>query len=424
MATSDIIAIVFIIAVFIAVIGYFIINSNGKSNHIRSLMKKYPSFALILLDCEKLPPISAITKEQSAKILTLSDSDWEEWESLHKRVSTLVEKYPHTLYDFISSFFPNCIDRVNYKTRVRLFTPIPRRVKIAVDSLQLDELRKIDADPESVWKERDKLRLYAEKIRKKYSEGFRTYCDIHEVISPSDSDVVNDKRHIAELQKLYDESKAYEGWEKRQEEFSYKYWQILKDVRPQDGRYTYDISFFKPDRNGRLIESKFKVWQGFCDNFSSHLIDEQENRIKVCHDRITEFERCERYFYEIVYDQIFDIICKLNDMMSGNLCVVLIDGSKRNWSKQTYNYHYNPIRERLDESNYYWFNNSDLPLVNDNGRIAGIFILDLITSNDELRSNCKLIIEHFNKSVPLIGYYSMLKEFDIEEIKELVYSQK
>ena len=113
MATSDIIAILLILSVVIAVIGYFIIKSNGKNKRIKTLVKEYPSLALILLNCEKLPPISEITEEQSTKILSLLDNDWEEWESLRKRVGSLSEKYPHTLYDFINSSFPKCKERVN-----------------------------------------------------------------------------------------------------------------------------------------------------------------------------------------------------------------------------------------------------------------------------------------------------------------------
>ena len=210
MATSDIIAIVLIIAVVIAIIGYFIIKSNGKSNRIKTIIKEHPSLALILLNCEKLPPISAITEEQLAKILSLTDSDWDEWETLCKRVSSLAEKYPQTLYDFINSSFPEYKERVYYKKGVNLFNPIPKKVKVAVSSLLLEELRKIDADSEKVWNERDALRICAANIRKKYPEGYNSYCLVHNDKSPIDRVVVNDKKHIAELQKLYDESKAYE----------------------------------------------------------------------------------------------------------------------------------------------------------------------------------------------------------------------
>ena len=419
MAISDIIAIVLIVAVIIAAIVYLIIKYNGKNSRVCSILKSHPFLTKVLLDCEKVHSISSITDEQSKKLLSLSDSDWEEWESLAKRVKNLADKYPQTLFEFIGESFPKCKDRVNYKSGIKLFMPIPQKVKIAVATLLLDELRQIDADSEEVWKQRDNLRIFATKIRQKYPEGYKTYCLVHKIRTPKDNEVVNSKKHIAELQKLYDESKGYEGWEKKQDDFSSEYWQILKDVRSNDGRYVYDVQFNKPNRLGSYVDSEFKVWQGFCESFSSFLMDRQTDWLKSKYRKISGFRTRTRYFYDSVYDQIFEIISKFDEQVEKDLYVILIDKCKRNWSKLTYDYHYRRIREQLDNNEVKRIDFSALPSITDNGNVGGIFILDFITSNEELKSNCKLIIEHFNKSVPLIGYYSLIKEYDEEELFEI-----
>lgn len=419
MAISDIIAIALIVAVIIAVIVYLIIKYNGKNSRVCSILKSHPFLTKVLLDCEKVHSISSITDEQSKKLLSLSDSDWEEWESLAKRVKNLADKYPQTLFEFIGESFPKCKDRVNYKSGIKLFMPIPQKVKIAVASLLLDELRQIDADSEEVWKQRDDLRIFASKIRQRYPEGYKTYCLVHKIRTPKDNEVVISKKHIAELQKLYDESKGYEGWEKKQDDFSSEYWQILKDVRSNDGRYVYNVHFNKPNRLGSYVDSEFKVWQGFCESFSSFLMDRQTDWLKSKYRKISEFRKRTRYFYDSVYDQIFEIISKFDEQVEKDLYVILIDKCKRNWSKLTYDYHYRRIREQLDDNEVKRIDFSALPSITDNGNVGGIFILDFITSNEELKSNCKLIIEHFNKSVPLIGYYSLIKEYDEEELLEI-----
>lgn len=419
MAISDIIAIALIVAVIIAAIVYLIIKYNGKNSRVCSILKSHPFLTKVLLDCEKVHSISSITDEQSKKLLSLSDSDWEEWESLAKRVKNLADKYPQTLFEFIGESFPKCKDRVNYKSGIKLFMPIPQKVKIAVASLLLDELRQIDADSEEVWKQRDDLRIFASKIRQKYPEGYKTYCLVHKIRTPKDNEVVISKKHIAELQKLYDESKGYEGWEKKQDDFSSEYWQILKDVRSNDGRYVYNVHFNKPNRLGSYVDSEFKVWQGFCESFSSFLMDRQTDWLKSKYRKISEFRKRTRYFYDSVYDQIFEIISKFDEQVEKDLYVILIDKCKRNWSKLTYDYHYRRIREQLDDNEVKRIDFSALPSITDNGNVGGIFILDFITSNEELKSNCKLIIEHFNKSVPLIGYYSLIKEYDEEELLEI-----
>lgn len=419
MITSDIIAIILIGTTILTIPGYFIIKILGKKRNVVSIIKAHPNLTLVLLDCETLPTISSITKEQTSKILSLTESEWDEWELLCNRVKDLAGKYPHTICDYINSAFPRCKNRYHYRKAVKLFAPIPRKVKAIISSLQLEELRNIDADSESVWKERDKLRQYAGTIKDNYPDGYKTYCLIYSNDTPTDSVIVNDKKQIAELQKLYDDCKAYDNWENRQNDFSSEYWQIIKDIRPNDGRYVYNVSYSKPTYRGALIESTFKVWQGFCKSFSSHLLEEQVDNFKAEYNSISDFESKTRYFYDHVYDQIFEIISNIQQEVDGEIYVILIDGCKRNWPESTYDFHYSHIKEIIDNQDIEIFNFSELPMITDDGNIGGIFILDLITSNEELTSNCKLIIEHFNKSAPLIGYYSILKEYDESELKEL-----
>lgn len=419
MATSDIIALALIVAVIIAALVYLIIKYNGKNSRVSSILKSHPALTMVLLDCQKVPSITSLTDEQSKKLLSLSDSDWEEWESLSKRVKNLADKYPQTLFEFISESFPKCKDRVNYKSGIKLFMPIPQKVKVAVASLLLEELRLIDADSEDVWKDKDNLRVFASKIRQKYQEGYKTYCDIHKVRIPKDSEVVNNKKHIAELQKLYDESKDYEGWEKKQEDFCSKFWQILKDVRSQDGRYTYDITFNKPTRKGTLIESKFKIWQGFCESFSTCLLEKQTESYLKRYKKLEELKKRNWYFYDHVYEQIIDIVRRFNESIDGDVYICLVDQSSFNWPGSSYNYHYRHIRDLIQDSEINSFNLSELPSVEDTGNIGGIFIFDFITTNEDLKNNCRFIVEHFRKSVPILGYYSMEKEHDEKELIEL-----
>lgn len=421
MGENDFIALVLISAVAIAALIYFIIKNNGKNHRIAILLKSHRGKIKVLLDRnkDKEPTVSSLLKDEKNKILSLSDNDWLEWDELIKKVNVIGNQYPDTLYEFISEYFPSVKERYNYKKTVTLFSPIHRKVSKAIVSMTLDELRIIDSDSEETWKQRDDIRVLSNKVQQNYPDGYITYCEIHKTNNPKHNIIVKDKKQIAEFQKLYDESKGYVGWEKKQEEFSFKYWQILNDVRSRDGRYTYDVSFSKPNRRGSLEESKYTVWQGFCENFSSYLLERQTDNFKSNYNKNSEFKNRTRYFYDSVYDEIFDIIKKYDEEIEGGLYVIMIDYCKRNWPKKTYDYHYEHIRNLIDESNIQRLNFSELPLINDNGKIKGIFIFDLITSNDELMKNCKLIIEHFNKSVPLIGYYSMVKEYDEDELLNL-----
>ncbi len=419
MGTSDIITLFLIAIVCTATIAYFVVKSYKKVSRINSIMKAHPSLVMALLNNEELPSFMELSKEQIEKILSFSDDDWDEWESLKDRVLNIAQQYPDTLFEFINEHFPENSERITYKKNVNLFTPIPQKVKYTLTSLSLEELRMIDADSEDIWKERDKLRLSLSKIKRKFPEGYETYCSIHKSSTLLYSVIISDKKQIIELQKLYEDSKGYEGWEKRQKEFCSKFWKILKDIRSQDGRYTYQVPYMKPTRTGTLVESEFKVWQGFCESFSSFLKNRQTDSFYKRYTEISLLKERRVHFYDNVYDEILEIIKKINEEIEGNVVVVFVDKCKREWSKLSYNYHYRHIREILNDTDIRRYNFSELPLINDDGHIGGIFILDMVTSNDELKYNSKLIVEHFNKSVPLIGYYSMEKEYDEEELLKI-----
>ncbi len=418
MGTSDIIAII-IVVVCLATIIYFIVKHKRKSTRVKYILKSYPTLAMVLLNRAERITYSTISKDQTKEILSLSDNEWLEWYTLSNRVKSLAEKYPDTFYEFILEYYPECKDRLYYKKNIKLFSSISNKVKVVVESLELNELRKIDADSENIWKERDNLRLRAIKIRQKYPEGYQTYCDIHKVNSPEYNQIVNDKKHIEEFQILYDESKGYDGWEEEQKEFSSDFWQILKDVRSQDGRYSYDVAFQKPDRKGILVESEFKVWQGFCDYFSSYLLARQTEALMNKYNLVEKLKDQDVHFVDSVYEDIFKIANRFNEYIEGDLYVCLVDQSKFNWPKSSYDYHYRHICGLIDKSGINRFNLSELPLIDDLGNIEGIFLIDIITSNEDLKSNCKYIIEHFKKSVPLLGYYSLEKEYDKEELLAL-----
>lgn len=419
MGVSDKIALAFVAVIVFAAITIFVVKRQRKTNRIKSLLNKHSGKIKVLLDLDRTPSKAELSEDDIVTILSLSENDWEEWSYLLKRAHEIGNNYPDTVFEFINDFISNARKRKCFKKDIKQSKNVQRIVSVAIDSMLLDELRLIDADTDEAWKQKEKLREKASQIREKYPEGFKTYCDFKKNIKPTHAEVISDKGRIIELQSLYEKSIKYEGWEERQNVFCSAFWQILKDVRPQDGRYYYFVPFNKPTKRGTLVESKFKVWQGFCESFSSFLLDRQTNSFKEKYERLEAFKNRHRYFYDRVYEEIYEIIKKYAEKVEGNLYVILIDKCKRAWSSVTYDYHYRHIRELLQESDFHTCNYSELPTIADDGNIDGIFILDCVTSNDELMNNCKLIIEHFKSSVPFIGYYSMNKEYDEEELVEL-----
>lgn len=408
-----------IVAVVLITIVVFVIIRNKKNSRVRSLLKSHPYKIRTLLDRDKALKLSDLSTEDRRIIASISDDEWKEWTFHISELKKVAQKYPETLLDFIVKNFPSLKERKGYKKEIALFMPILKKADLAIDHLLLNELRTLDADSEETWKKHDDIRREAIKVKLKYPEGFKTYCEINKSNQPEEINIVHDRPQIAELQKLFMVSKAYDGWEERQENFSSKLWKIYEEERPNDGRYYYYPTFSKPRRKGDLTESKFKIWQGFAKSFSSHLLRRQTDSFRTRYEHIAKFSKKNRYFYDSVYDALLKVALKFKEAIEGDLCIVLIDRCKLKWSKETYDYHYKRIREITVSPEITCLNFSELYKYDDSGNIGGIFIIDFITSNDELLNNCRQIIEFFNKSVPLLGYYSLLKEYDEDELKEL-----
>lgn len=408
-----------IFAMALAALLIFVIKRNKMSRRVRSLLKTHPYKIRTLLNRDKTPKVSDLSKEDRKIITSLSDNDWEEWSSHIIELKKKAQKYPETFLGFIFKNFPSLKDKNGFKKDYTLFMPTIKKVSLAIDNLLLEELRALGANSEETWKKHDDIRREAIKVRQKYPEGFKTYCEINKLNQPKEISILHDRKQIAELQELYVVSKAYDGWEKKQEDFCSKLWKIYGKECPNDGRYCYYPSFGKPTRIGTVTESKFKVWQGFSKCFCSRLLQRQAGSFRSNYDHIAEFAKRTRFFYDRVYDALFKVALKFKETIRGELYIVLMDKCKLNWGKEIYNYHYRRIKENIDSSDIPRINFSELYKIKDTGNISGVFIIDFITSNDEMLNNCRQVVEFFNKSVPFLGYYSLIKEYDEDELIKL-----
>lgn len=417
MLSPEIIAIIVIGIIVIIAIGYYFGREVHLNRILEAIIENNYTSAMILLDKADKITTSSLNKKEIEKLLSFPQKDWLEWKMILPRVLGLADKYPNAFSVFIEKYIPQAKKREYFKKRHSILDPLKKNNQDAIISMRLDELRLIDSESEESWKKRENLNQLAKEIRRKYPEGYETYCNIHYVSNPEDSQIVQDKNTIIELQTAYINSIKYTDWEKRQEKFVNDiYYKLLAKLLPDNGRYYYMVPFKKPNRKGLLKDSEFEIWQGFDKSFSSHLLERQTESYLSNYNHIPSFEHQERYFVTRVYDDICGFIESLEKEVEGELYVLFIDRCKRKWSKETYNYHYNYIRSLLDNKDITHYNFSELSIIKDDSKIGAILIFDFITSNDELKKNSRMIIEHFNKSVPYLAYYSMVKEYDENEL--------
>lgn len=414
--SSPLVILLFCLIVLVAVFGYAK-KQNSLNGRLKSVLDNHWLRAVILLNrAEKPSTISELSKTEKKILLSLSDEEWTEWENLSRECLGLSKNYPNA-FDALLSGYWDKIQRRDYF--VKYHRPDKSRMEnhdVAITSLLLDEVRLITAEPQSNLEKIEERHRAVQKIKTKYSEGYKAYCENLKDGSPTDFDIIRDQNNIIELQRIYEEHKAFNGWEERQKSFFDTYRKILDETRPHDGKYNYVVPFQKIALSGIMEESQFEIWQGFCDHYCSSLLERQDASFRRKYTNVSRFNNRTRHFKESVYDGIFEIICKIDSVIKGNTLAVFVTRNNSKWSTNTYNYHYNYLRNKLTETGHPWCNIDELYDFENKEKYNVILMIDMITTNQELKTNSALVIESFKKAVPLIGYYSLLKEYEQDEL--------
>lgn len=401
----------------IAIVAVLLLRYLKKQAYLRTVLKKHPKIICALLNLSNTPSLASLSGEQKEVIRSFPIKDWDLWERLKIHANKTAKAYPNSFADFIDENMKRVRDRKAY-TNVKLFSRQELKNERVIDGLTLEELHLIEAESASAWQRRDEIRKAAFSIRSTCPAGVETYGIIHKNKRPSNEEIVRNRKNIEELQRTFELSKGFDGWEKKQDSFCNQYWNFIKEIRPNDGRYTYQVEFQKSDRFGQLHKSKYKIWQGFAESFSTHLQERQTDKYKENLKKVKQFAIKNRYFYDHVYENLVFIAQKVEDEY-GNTLVILVNQCKLHWSKDIYAYHYEHLIKKLNENEFEWLFFSNLGDNTDNGDYKAVVVIDFITSNDELKANAQLIMEHFPVSPPMIGYYSLVKEYDEDELLKI-----
>lgn len=292
-----------------------------------------------------------------------------------------------------------------YAFKGKLFAKNDEKISAIIDSLSLEELRKINEEEEQNWINSTNIIKKASDIASQNKEGIKIYQQLSGR-KLAYADIVHDENIIKRYQQSIESHNRYVEWEKKQRAFCDKYWQLIRDYRPNDGRYTYEIEYSRIAENGKKEKSKFKIWQGFVNSFSNHHVDIQTEYYKRNRQHLEEYKSKTCYYYNSVYDSIYEIIRDLKNDDGNRLLIVFITHGSHHFTEDAYKYHYNHFMLLLKNDGVNFCTLSTLNSVT--REYSHVFIFDFITSNDDMKENCRLVIDYFNAHLPLIGYYSII----------------
>ena len=297
--------------------------------------------------------------------------------------------------------------------------------------------------PESDWieeesqlREQEQKRLELERryneIERLYPEGLKKWERLYSYSTREQ--IISNVKTISHYDRIIKESKAFDKWEKEQEEFQNNCLEIGKQTMASFGWYYYDIPFKKKDESSSLVQGKYEVWQFFAGAYCLESdLDYSDFNIKEKIENLNRFKNCKRYYLSSVYEKIKAFIEQMSNKY-GNISVYLCANNEE-WDAPSLNYHYaekttifdsfsstieivNPASDALQ---------NDEPLDHDYyPRLANrhIIIIDMQTENWQLEKVCKNLIKKNKANHPLITYISLLKGYDREEMKELIDREK
>ncbi len=367
---------------------------------------------------------TALTEDEERKIVTMTEADWNEWDNLITKTHKFYGSNSFLVNDFLKDYFPNLQERALYKKLISNGSKMSKK-EAEIRSLSFEEIKVLGSMTEDDWNKRRARLTKINSIINHNADGIKTYKEIKKISTgPSNTMLLRDQNLIEYLQKCYFISKQQEDWIKRQETFCTKYRSVGTECNSDAGYYTYNIPFNKIRKDGTSTKSKYKIWQSFSDSYSPYHLEEQSDSMVNTYGELDDFKNCERYYYDHIYERIFHVIQKIGEDNEEKPLVVFINNCPLEWVKETYDYHYDHLKSLLDDNDFPYVNIDRLYLLDKSINYKIVIIVDFITSNDDLYTNCNLIVSFFKDFIPTIGYHTILKEYSDNEIKEIIDNER
>jgi len=309
-----------------------------------------------------------------------------------------------------------------------------RKYNIVKSNIRHSDLKKIASRQKKEWEEEDfklqqkikrekEIENQCKRIQKNYSKGFKRWKLYNR--NPSCDQIVLNEWKIKDYERLIRLSDKFVKWEEEQRRYTDECYQVSKSALNAFGHYLYDVPFLKVDEDGNEVSGEYKVLQFFVGSYCLEC-DLDYTGFESIRERanlIEQFKNCERYYVSSVSFKIREFLIQLSEThkLSIYLC-----SNNTGWSVENLKFHYNKLIDSqiVDEiSNGLskkTFKYDYYPRLKN----RHIVIIDIQTNNNQLKTICENIIKTNQKKQPLITYISLLKEFDRNEMKSLIYRRR
>jgi len=186
------------------------------------------------------------------------------------------------------------------------------------------------------------------------------------------------------------------------------------------GCYRYSVKIEKPCFKDESNDYTF--WQYFCHSYCD--IPDLDYSFYPSAQKyfiLTNLLRArKKQFKPFVYDQIIQFILRIKKEYGE--CLVLFGDSHDPDYQGLNDYHFNYFKEQLEKNKIFYGHK----LINPNAHFLYkyVIVVELISTNQHIKEQCKAIITNFTKAIPHICFVSLEKRYDREEIEKLIQIEK
>lgn len=389
----------------------------SENTMLQKAISNHNQLVCALVQKAQIDKTTVFSEDEEQKIITMTEEDWKEWESQIVNQYKYFSANSFLVNDFIMEYFPNLFERALFK----LFSKRMSKSEAAIRSLTFEEIQILISMSDDDWKKRREKLTKINHIINNNPDGIKTYKEIHKISGIlSNSVLLREQYTIEHLQGYFIQAQNLTDWEKKQNDFSKQYRSHIREWHPSCGFYTYKIPYRRMQKDGSYTQSSYCVWQSFNASYSNYHLDEQPESLINFNKKIYEFKSRTRYYYDHVYIKVFDIIRNIETISEDKPLVVFINNCIYDWSKDTYDFHYRYLKSVLEQNQYTYTDIDNLYKLAKEQIFSCVMIIDFITTNKELSTNCNLILDYFKDNTPVIGYHSIIKEYSEKEILDLI----
>lgn len=404
-------AILIILLIICAIILFvFLFKKSKKSGYISNILTKYPIQVSTLCGTN----VGYLDSNVKNKICTLTLDDWIDWENKIVVLTSYSKTYPEVISDYILYYFPYVKDMPHYKN-FKLFDPAVIRCKVLIECLHYNDILKLCQITREEWLSRKETKSKADAIILSNPDAIKELRK--KDLSLMDEDIIKQRKRIEQIQKRHIIASVFNTWIPTQKTFNSFVRNLCDEHAKNCGCYTYEIEFQKPLSSGKTSIDRVSIWQVFSNCISPYLKELHSALSFSMQDNIPEFKARSRYYNDFVYDRIIPYIRAISSEKS--LLVVFNNSTSYHWSRETYDYHYRYLKSVLDNENISYSDMEDIQANVDEFSYDIVFVFDFITVNTDLIFASKMLIESFTIKIPNIVWYSMIKEYDEDEMKSL-----